>query len=188
MDLVDVLQPQPLRGEPRAERLGARIGAACAGPASSSTRGVAELAAGWPASAVPVRRRAPEEERQARRQVDVADAVPSPRDARRGSRSKRKMKYGLARIASSAAGRRPRSRPSPRPARRTASAVDLARGHRPAVRLRRQAGEDLPRARPLSRPRGRPAREDLLAAGVSDTPVALDGPADDRGRAGAAAS
>ena len=75
LDLVDVLQPQPLRGEPRPERLGARIGEHAPGlPLEHDRRRTA-----CPAPAIVdqflVRRRAPEEERQARRQIEIGDAI-----------------------------------------------------------------------------------------------------------------
>ena len=90
-----------------------------------------------------------------------------PGFARRPARfSKRKMKCGLARIASSArahAGLEPALRRAP--CRRTASARSSSPAReRPPVRLAAEAREDLPRARALFRRRRRPAAEDLLAA------------------------
>ena len=84
MDLVEVLQPQPLRGEARGERLGARIGEhalalrARASSASESLFCCGEL------EQLVVRDAAPEEERQPRREVEVADLVVlARRDVRR---------------------------------------------------------------------------------------------------------
>ena len=69
-DLVEVLQPQPLRGEARGERLGARIGEHA--PHLLLEHGRRAQACPRPASLdqLLVRARAPEEERQPRREVE----------------------------------------------------------------------------------------------------------------------
>ena len=118
-----------------------------------------------------VRRRAPEEERQPRREIDVGDAVGAARlRVSSGSFSIRKMKYGLARIASSAL-RTPASNPPlcavAAPFRRTASGDHLARRDRPAVGVAAEPREDLARAGTLFRRARRPAAEDLLRGSAS---------------------
>ena len=180
VDLLDVLQAQPLRGEALASA-GARIGEHAARllsrPAgvdsSRRPRGGDELLVG---------RHAPEEERQPRCEIDVGDAIGAARRASVGACSRRKTKYGLARIASSAVRTPARSRPSPRLLRRTAS------GARPQ---RRSADGDRPRRRGWRRSAGARAlvagevgrqREDLLPARRVETPVVLIGPWTTRSR------
>ena len=109
-DLVEVLQAQPLRREARRQRLRPRVGQHA--PHLLLEAGGRAQRAGWPRlQQLGVRRRAPQEERQARGQIVVGDAV-----GLRGSRiaggacSRRNRKRGLTRIDCSAI-RMPLSKP-----------------------------------------------------------------------------
>src|SRR5687767_2986366 len=76
-NLVQVLKPKPLRSEASAERVGSRVSEHAlnltiehVGPRQpAATRDVDQLR---------IRNRAPQEKRQPRREVEVADAVSSP--------------------------------------------------------------------------------------------------------------
>ena len=74
IDLVEVLQPQPLPGKPRAEHIGPRI-SEHAGDLRVEVRGAREPARLGQAQQFCVGRRRPQEERQPRRQVEIAEGV-----------------------------------------------------------------------------------------------------------------
>ncbi len=123
---------------------------------------------------------APEEERQPRRQLDVADPV--GRAGRRrsaGSSSTRKMNVGLARRRRSASWMPVSKSRFSRPSGRTAAADPCRLRDRPAVGAARQRGQNLRRAS-LFLARRRclgPAHEIRRRLGVSPAPVGLNGPA-----------
>ena len=123
---------------------------------------------------------APEKERQARRQLDVADAVDGCRAPRpRGSRSTRNTNCGLARITL----QRPSGCRVSNAAFAPAGLVEAQQrlqvgvGHRLPIRAARQRREDLPGARRASAP-GDAGRQTKIRRrlGVSPGPVALNGP------------
>ena len=152
MDLVDVLQPQPLRGERVPSASDARIGQHPARLLLERARR-RQLALARQRQQLLIGRRAPQEERQARREVDVGDAVGLPGRASSGSFSRRKMKCGLARIASSAC-----ADAAFEPALGRAllverhQPIDLGRRQRTPVGFAAEPRDDLPRARPLFAP------------------------------------
>ena len=174
MDLLDVLQPQPLCREPRAERVGARIGEHA--PRLLLERaGRGELVLRRQRLQLRIGRRAPDEIRQPRREIDVGDAIGAARV--RGVRlflePEDEMRAREDRLEHFAhAVFKPAGRPA-RPARLAGpagrffveghQAIDLARRERPPVRLGADARDDLPRARTLLGRHRRPAAEDLLA-------------------------
>ena len=159
MDLVEILQPQPLRGEARRQRLRSRIGKHPANllvedrgrPERAETRDVQQLR---------VRRGGPQEIRQARRQLEVTDAVVPAGPRRCGrrlepedeiwARENRLQRHADARLEIAVL--------APRLVE-LQQALEIAAG-RPAVGLGRQRRQDLPGAWKLFTGRHRPAGED----------------------------
>ena len=140
---------------------------ASAAPAARARRG-RQLAALGARRAALVRNAAPEEERQPRRELEVADAIRRAGAASGGSCSTRNRNSGLTSIRLSAtldAASNPPSTPCPAYRTRAARHSASVTGRRYARRARRR--EDRLRAaarRRRARLGARPAREDALAA------------------------
>ena len=162
-DLVEILQPQPLRHEARTQRLGARV-VQHAERLPLQFAGIRQPSLHGRGPEFFVRRKPPEEEREPRSQVDVLQCVRlSARDA-----------FGLALQPQHEEGaREDRLEGQPHadiePALLDAhlverhQSVDLARFERATVGLAREFGQDAAGARPLLVERGGTAGEDALA-------------------------
>ena len=151
----------------RAERLGARVGEH---PPRLPSRAPGAVSLPLLASAdqLLVGRRAPEEEREPRGEVEVGDAgraLRPPWPAARAPSGTRSAGWPAPPRAPRA--RRPRSRRPRRPSRRTASGCRLRRGQRTAIGVAGQARDDRARAGPLLGGRGRTAGEDASAGSAS---------------------
>ena len=164
VDLLDVLQPQPLRGKARRHRFGARIGEHPPDLLLEGRRRVQRVG-GRQLDQLGVRHRVPDEERQPRRQVDVADPVGLPglgqrrraleaeHELRAGQqRLQRRLDAGLEVVALASLAVELHQR------------FDVFVVRRPAVGLAGEAGQNLARARNLVGRRGRAADEHLAAA------------------------
>ena len=126
-----------------------------------------------------VRDAAPEEERQARRELDIADAIRRARRRRSADRARRGTGTSGWRESAASAASMPVSKlPSRRPSSVESSspAADPARSTGCAVRAARERREDLLGAGRLAGRGLRTAREDPAAAGRVAGPVALNGP------------
>ena len=148
----------------------------------SSTPGVLELALRRDVEQLVVGNAAPEKERQARRQLEVADAVDaSRRAASAGSRSTRKRNFGLASMRRSASSMPRRSSPSraARRRRRPAGAGRRRRGQAAGTRGAR-ASTMIRRAQARSRRQlaGRQTKIAAAARRVARRRSALNGPVD----------
>ena len=170
MDLVDVLEPQPLRGEPGAERLGPRVRQH---PARLLLErpGRRQLALAGERQQLRIGWRAPEEERKTRRQIDVSHAVRATRlgrvrfpfepedEIRTGQdRFERGADARIKPTGATRPGRRCRTRVKERH-----QTLDFCGANRTAVRVSAEAREDLSRAWPLFVRCRRPACKDLPA-------------------------
>ena len=128
-----VAQMQPLPGEVADERRGARVGQHPPAPAARATAGSVEAPLPRRRQQLVVRHAAPQEERQARSQLQVADAVrrsqrrPSAGRVRPGTRTPDRTG-----CAAAPAGCRRRSRPSRGPSGRRPAAAQCRR-RRPAA-------------------------------------------------------
>ena len=180
-DAAQVAQLQPLAGEVVDQRREPRGRPASGAPAARAPPACCSLPRPASVEQLVVGDAAPQEERQPRRQLEVAEAIHACR-ARRvaGSRSTRNTNIGLARMRCSA-----------RLDARLEAAVAPARvverqqrphvlvGHRPAIGAPRQRRQDLPGARGPRRPRARwPAREDPAAARRVARAGGVEGPVD----------
>ena len=176
-DLVHVLQAEPLRREPGAQGLGPGVG-------EHAQRLPLQLL-GRQAPRVGQRpqlfvgRRPPQEERQARGEVGVAQAVAAARRVdRRALKAQHEVRTGEHRLERGphprleAAGGRALVEERQQP-------VDVARGQGPPVRLAAQPRDDAARAGPRLGRLGRTAREDAPAARGFGQARDLVGPADD---------
>ena len=105
----------------------------------------------WRAQEFLIGRRAPEEERQARREIEVADAIdPARRRRWPGSSRAGRRSAGSPESPAARRARRRRSRPSCRALLiKRHQAIDFPRRQRAAVRVAPEARDDLTRAGPL---------------------------------------
>ena len=163
MNLLDVLQSQPLRGESRSERIGPRIGQHA--PSLLLKCRAGQLPLSGQREQLLIGRRAPQEERQARRKIRVGDAICAarPHVAGLALQTEDEMRAREDRLEG-------RPHATFEALLRRASLVerqqtiDLVAAERPAVCLGAETRDDLTRARLLFVRQRRPAREDLLAA------------------------
>ncbi len=165
VDLVEILQPQPLPGETRAEHVRPGIGEH-ARDLLLELRRTRQAARFGHAHQLGIRARGPQEERQPRGEVDVAERV-----GLSGAVRERRLLEAEHEARAGQDALEGHAHPFFEPAVGQASLVerhqrvDVALTGAAAERLRRQRGDDAVRAPRLLRRAGRLAHEDLGAAG-----------------------
>ena len=166
-DRFEVAQVEPLAGEVASPAIASAGRRASAGPAARAPRACCSSPRSATVEQLVVGDAAPEEERQPRRQLEVADrGRPCCGATPGGSGSTRNRNCGLTRIALSAVSMpASKSRLCARLAVELQRSLEVGVGDRPPVGPAHQRREDLPRAGLLVGRRFRPRDEDPPAAG-----------------------
>src|SRR5688572_22879996 len=150
MNLVEILQAQPLRRKARRQRFGLRILEHALDLRGKYTRS-AQRAALRDFQQLVIRARAPEEERQPRGQIEIGDAVvlAGTRGGRRLFKTEQETRAGENRLHRHADTRLEISAVLAALLIELVEAVEIRRGERAAIGLRAQLADDLRRARGL---------------------------------------
>ena len=159
MYLLEILEPEPLRREARRQRLSARVGHH-APDLPLYLGGIRQIAVLRELQQLLVGRRAPEEERESRRQIDVADAIDIARPHVGGAlfHAEEEVRAGQHRLQSGANAALETSVRCAAIVERHET-VDVVLPHWTPVRLCGHACDDLPSTRPSFIRRRRAAAE-----------------------------